>query len=334
MTHADSIARPDRDASIELLHRTSTRRPAPARLFVLAFDHRRQLEAMIQSVEPVARRISAFKSLVCDAVERVAGTAGGEYTPGIIVDDRYGGSVLARMTAKQWWIGRPVEIPGSRPLEFDTRNGIGLPISKWPASHVVKSLVFYHPQDPLELRLQQEERVRQLHADCVDLDRELLLEVIVTASGKDCDDSTVANAMRRFYNLGISPAWWKLESQSTAGWQEISDVIECNDPLCHGVLLLGLNAPETELRASFRRAAPFPVCKGFAVGRSIFVESARRWLAGEISDEVAVEAIADKYRRMIRFWQAAAEPGRASKPRRATIEVGAAKPGAARDHGI
>jgi len=303
LSRADAVPRPDKDPHIEILHRTSTRRDAPGNLCVLAFDHRRQLEDMVVSTKTAGPKIAAFKSLVCDAVARVAASKSADTNLGIIVDERYGESVLAKMTAEQWWIARPVEVPGSRPVEFDPRSSMGLPLLEWPASHVVKCLVFYHPDDDIELRLQQEDRVRQLHADCAALDRELLLEIIATSTGHSYDEHTVANILRRFYNLGVFPAWWKLGTQSQDGWQEISSVIERYDPLCHGVLLLGLDAPEDELRQSFKVAARIPVCKGFAVGRSIFGDAARRWFDGKIGDDEAVELIADNYQRMIRFWR-------------------------------
>ena len=302
LARSDSVPRPDKDPGIELLHRTTTRPATPENLCVLAFDHRRQLEELVVSTGAAGERISAFKSLVCKAVQKVAAESP-ETNVGVIVDDRYGESVLAELTAQGWWIGRPVEVPGSRPVEFDPRSSMGLPLLEWPASHVVKCLIFYHPDDDIDLRLQQEDRVCQLHADCVALDRELLLEVIVTSSKQRCDDHTVAKVLRRFYNLGVFPAWWKLESQNAAGWQEISSAIASYDPLCHGVLLLGLDAPEQELRKSFKLAAQFPVCKGFAVGRSIFGAAARGWFAGELDDGDTIELIADNYRRMIAFWQ-------------------------------
>jgi 5-dehydro-2-deoxygluconokinase len=307
LARSASVPRPDKDARIELLHRASTRRSARSNLCVLAFDHRRQLEEMIVSTDPSANRIAAFKMLVCNAVERVAANKEPGTELGIIVDDRYGESVLARMTAKKWWIGRPVEIPGSRPVEFDPRSSMGLPLLEWPASQVVKCLIFYHPDDDLELRLQQERRVRQLHADCVALGRDLLLEVIATSTGLACDEHTIANIQRRFYNLGVYPAWWKLEPQTHAGWQAITEVIEQYDPLCNGVLLLGLDAPEDLLRKSFDVAAPFPVCKGFAVGRSIFGAAARAWFAGEMDDNSVIELIAGNYARMIAFWRTSQE---------------------------
>ena len=305
LERAATIDRPDKDTRIEYLHQASTRSKTPEHLFVLAFDHRRQLEDLVSSTEPVGEKISAFKSLICDAVLRVAEELSATANCGAIVDERYGESILARLTAKKWWLGRPVEIPGSRPVEFDPRNNIGIPLSTWPASHVAKCLVFYHPDDAIELRLKQEDRIRQLSADCAALGRELLLEIVATTTGLPCDDSTMANVLRRFYNLGVFPAWWKLESQTNASWQQIADVIERYDPLCHGILMLGLDAPEADLKESFRIAAPFPVCKGFAVGRSIFGKAARDWFDGKIDDSTVVHQVAENYKTMIRYWQEA-----------------------------
>lgn len=318
LERSDHVPRPDKDARIDYLHRSTTRRPAPEQLFVLAFDHRRQLEELVASHEPATPKIATFKSLVCEAVLRVAESEGDAASLGIIVDERYGESVLAKMTAKNWWIGRPVEIPGSRPVEFDPRNNIGLPMLTWPASHIAKCLVFYHPADDLQMRLQQEERVRQLYADCAALNRDLLLEIIASSNGHECDDSTVANVMRRFYNLDVYPTWWKLAAQSSEGWQQISDVIASYDPLCHGVIMLGLDAPKDELRESFQRAAPFAVCKGFAVGRSIFGEAARKWFNSDMDDDGVIELVADNYRSMIRFWREATADAKCGEARTAS----------------
>ncbi len=318
LERAATIARPDKDQRIQYLHEATTRRAVSSPLFVLAFDHRKQLEEMVVSTDPPAKRISAFKSLVCDAALKVADELPDETSLGVIVDERYGESVLARMSARQCWIGRPVEVPGSCPLELDPRNSMGVPLLHWPASHVVKCLVFYHPDDDIQLRLQQEDRVRQLYADCRDLGRELLLEVIASSKGQPCDDSTIPNVMRRFYNLGVLPAWWKLESQTAPAWNEIGFVVNEFDPLCHGVLVLGLDAPEAEMKASFRIAAPNPVCKGFAVGRSIFGDVARQWFDGQLDDQSAIDRVAENYKTMIRFWQEAASGSTSVDEKQAT----------------
>jgi 5-dehydro-2-deoxygluconokinase len=72
------------------------------------------------------------------------------------------------------------------------------------------------------------------------------------------------------------------------------------------VLLLGLEAPEDELEAAFAMARRHPVCKGFAVGRTIFAGPAEAWLRGEIKDQQAIELMAATYRRLIAAWEQAA----------------------------
>ncbi len=303
LLRADRITRPDRDARLVHLHDATTTRRPRSDLYVLAFDHRRQLEQLAGSWGLPLDRISRFKSLVADAVECVAGRVSYGDRLGVIVDDRYGEAVLSRMTHARYWVGRAIEIPGSRPLELEPRNHSGLPLLVWPLNHVVKCLVFYHPDDPLDLRLAQEERVVELHRDTAELGRELLLEIVASGRGHEVDDTTMARALRRFYNLGVRPAWWKLEPPSRAAWPRIQDVIMEYDPHCNGVLLLGLDAPESHLRVAFETAAPFPVCRGFAVGRSIFGHPAREWMRGALPDEGVVTEVAARYERLIDVWR-------------------------------
>lgn len=294
---------PDRDPRLHHLHiATTTRRPRDD-LYVLAFDHRRQLEQLAAGCGLPAERIRVFKGLVADAVDRIADSLPDAGRLGVIVDDRYGEDVLARMTHAGRWIGRAIEVPGSRPVEFEARENSGLQLLAWPARHVIKCLVFYHPDDALPLRLAQERRIVGLWRDTVRLERELLLEVIATNCGHPVDDTTVARSMQRFYNLGVRPAWWKLEPPTREAWPHVVAAIEANDPQCNGVLLLGLDAPEQVLGASFEVAAPIRHCRGFAVGRSIFGSAARDWMRGEIDDAAVVDDIATRYRRLIDVWQ-------------------------------
>src|SRR5690606_31644758 len=102
------------------------------------------------------------------------------------------------------------------------------------------------------------------------------------------------------------PDWWKLPpADSGAEWEALSAVIQRNDRHCRGVLVLGLEASEDVLERSFRIAAPHPICRGFAVGRSIFAEAASQWFAGAMSDAQVVDDIALRYRRLIACWDAA-----------------------------
>ncbi|MBM4195479.1 MAG: 5-dehydro-2-deoxygluconokinase [Gammaproteobacteria bacterium] len=302
LARAGDLARPALDAPLRDLHLATTTRRPRRNLCVLAFDHRRQLEQLARESGAPLARIARFKELVAEAFAEVAGAASHPERLGVIVDERYGSGILARLTVAGHWVGRAIEVPGSWPVEFEARRHPGLDLQSWPVAQVVKCLVACHPDDPVEQRLAQEERVTELHLDCQALSRELLLEVVLRRE-RPVDDTTLARVLRRFYNLGVRPAWWKLEPQSDASWRAVGEVIGDFDPYCNGVLLLGLDAPEAELRAAFATAAPHAICRGFAVGRSIFGPAAREWLAGRYSDADTMRDVADRYRRLIDIWQ-------------------------------
>ena len=65
-------------------------------------------------------------------------------------------------------------------------------------------------------------------------------------------------------------------------------VVEARDPDCCGILLLGLEAPESVLAESFRVAASARLVRGFAVGRTLFAAPAAEWLEGKIDDDALV----------------------------------------------
>jgi 5-dehydro-2-deoxygluconokinase len=89
--------------------------------------------------------------------------------------------------------------------------------------------------------------------------------------------------------------------------------VRAHDPHCRGVVVLGLDAPEERLAESFARAARHDIVRGFAVGRTIFAEPARDWLAGRIDDTAAVTAMAERYARLCALWDAA-RAGREAAP--------------------
>ena len=90
-----------------------------------------------------------------------------------------------------------------------------------------------------------------------------------------------------------------------AGWQALSEVIRRHDRYCRGVLLLGLEASEDQLAQGFQAAAQQPLCRGFAVGRTVFADAAAGWFAGTLDDAGVVAQVAARYRRLIALWREA-----------------------------
>ncbi|MGH6925594.1 MAG: bifunctional 5-dehydro-2-deoxygluconokinase/5-dehydro-2-deoxyphosphogluconate aldolase [Propylenella sp.] len=288
------------DAALNHLHWATTRRAEPASLSAFAIDHRAQLEAIADAVGSPRERISAFKRLAVQAAARVAGGRPGF---GMLLDDTYGREALFDAAKHPFWIGRPVEQPGSRPLRFEGGADVGSRLVEWPVTHTVKCLCFHHPDDPPELKEEQTRVLGGLYDAARRLGRELMIEIIASRHGAVAED-TVARVLEELYAAGIKPDWWKLEPQdSDAAWEAIGATIAKHDQWCRGVVLLGLDAPEAELERAFKLAAKAPVVKGFAVGRTIFAEPAEAWLSGKTGDEQAVEEMAARFGRLVEIWK-------------------------------
>jgi 5-dehydro-2-deoxygluconokinase len=116
---------------------------------------------------------------------------------------------------------------------------------------------------------------------------------------------TVLRALKRFYNLGVHPEWWKLEPMDEAQWAAVDALIAERDAYCRGVLILGQSAGVDVLADAFRAARASVTCRGFAVGRTIFEAPAKRWLAREIGDAPLVREVRTGFEALIDAWQGA-----------------------------
>ncbi|WP_165491906.1 5-dehydro-2-deoxygluconokinase [Egibacter rhizosphaerae] len=299
LPQARTLERPREDGWLAHLHKATTR-PAVDDLQVLAVDHRWQLEELAEDLGAPRTSVARLKGLLAEAFTRVAADLEG--TPGILLDDVYGREPLEAVTGQGYWVARAVELAGSRPVALAGGDDVTATLRRWPAEQVVKCMVYCHPDDDPALWHTQESRVLRLAEACMDLDRALMLE-LQTPSGRRYEGDDLPRTLERFYRIGVRPEWWKLPPVEDAEqWYASGEVVRRGDPHCHGLLVLGQSAATDQLAASFAAAAREPLCKGFAVGRSIFAGPASDWFGGRLDDEALVNAIADNYRAIARLW--------------------------------
>jgi len=289
-----------KDPELEQIHWSTNRKGDWSTLRVFAFDHRLQFEEMA-GANP--EKIGRFKELCLQAALQVAG---GQPGHGILCDSRLGQQALFDAVGQGIWIGRPVEWPGSRPLELEPELGPDYGgLSEWPLNHVVKALCLCHPDDDADMWQAQAQTVLRLFHAARRNRLEFLLEVIPSKVGP-VDDDTTPQLIQRFYDLGVYPDWWKLEPFKTTGaWHRATEAINRNDPHTRGIVVLGLDAPTDALAASFAMAAQNPLVKGFAVGRTIFGNAAREWMQDEIDDTGAIAEMAENYAKLCDVWDKA-----------------------------
>jgi 5-dehydro-2-deoxygluconokinase len=295
----------DADSQLAHLHRVTAARPAWSNLCVLAFDHRSQFYELAREAGASESRILALKKLLVQATEGVEASHQLQGQVGVLIDGGdYGSDALASATGRGWWVGRPVELPGSRPLRFDGTRSIGSALVHWPTEQVVKCLVQYHPDDAYGLRLEQEQKVLELWEATRASGNELLLEIIcpraLTTAGTE--DEAVLRAVKRFYNLGVKPEWWKLAPMQAQGWSDLAALIAERDPHCRGAVILGLNQPLDALVKSFSLATN-PVVKGFMVGRTLWASASLRWFKNDITDKELVQEVAQNFATLVEAWR-------------------------------
>lgn len=308
LEHATHLRRPDEDTVLSRLHQVSVARRQWRTLHVFAFDHRQQLVDLARETGADIASLGHLKQLFVKVVCRIE-----QYfieqnihaDVGILADGSFGQDALNTATGRKWWIARPVEVPGSRPLQLESDQQLFGELVRWPKEQIIKCLVQYHPDDGSMLKDEQEKKLLELYRISQTSGHELLLEVIPPSNHPSLRADALYRAIERLYDLGIYPAWWKIECQPSEVWKRLDALIDARDPYCRGVLLLGMNASIEILAEGFRQARDSRWCQGFAVGRTLFQTPTRNWMAGTLSDEQLIEQVYDKFIRLVHCWRQA-----------------------------
>lgn len=296
------ILKPSLDVELKRLHRVTIAKQKWDELFIFAFDHRIQFMELAHNANQPEVKISELKKLFVTAVIETESELNLQGKIGILADDQFGQEALNLATGRGWWIGRPVELPLSNPLQFEKGSSIGSHLLSWPKDHIIKCLVQYHPDDEVQNRIKQEKRLLSLYHAAQISGHELLIEIIPPKIFPHAQD-TVYRSMKNLYNLGIFPEWWKLEQPSFEIWPFIDELIAKKDPYCRGVVLLGLNEPLSVISKGFKAAYHSKTCRGFAIGRTIFYEASKQWFNNEISNREVIKKTGDIFKNLIQTWQ-------------------------------
>ena len=123
-------------------------------------------------------------------------------------------------------------------------------------------------------------------------------------SEKNTDPEQIVELIKRFYELGIFPDWWKIEPVKDKNfWKMTCEFVNSNDPYTNGVVVLGKDTDQEHMIDVFNATQKEKLVKGFAIGRTIFSEAAKKWLNDEISNDYAKDIMSNKLKKLIKIWE-------------------------------
>ena len=278
-------------------------------LYILAFDHRTSFQTKLFGIEgpPTAEereQIREAKRIILDGLLAAADSA----PAGALVDEENGAAVAR--AAKEH--GLPVAMAAERSSvpEFDFEYGEDF------AHHIeafepdfVKILARYNPEGDRELNRRQAERLARLSDYLAPRETRYLFELIVPLEPdqRAARAQLVAAAIGELQAAGVEPDVWKVEGLDTVeDCRLVADAARADGRDGVGCVVLGAGADEATVANWLRQAATVDGFIGFAIGRTIFWDALKGWLAGEHDRETAVDMIAGSYRRTIELYESAA----------------------------
>jgi myo-inositol catabolism protein IolC len=281
-------------------------------LYILAFDHRTSFQTKLFGIAGTPtpeerRRIGEAKRIILDGLLGAADAAPAG-TVAALVDEENGAAVARE--AKEHGLTLAMAAERSSVPEFDFEYGEEF------ASHIeafepdfVKILARYNPEGDRELNRRQAERLARLSDYLAPRETKYLFELIVPLQDEQRSQRArlVAAAIAELQAAGVDPDVWKVEGLETvADCRLVADAARADGRDDVGCVVLGAGADEATVANWLRQAATVDGFIGFAIGRTIFWDALKGWLAGDHDRDAAVDIIAGNYRRTIELYESAA----------------------------
>lgn len=286
-------------------------------IFLLAMDHRSSLAKSVYGLDGEAedgsddaKRISAGKTLVFAGLQQALTGGAPRAEAGVLVDERYGAEVARRAKQAGITLAMPFERSGE---EWFTLEHGTLDEPTW-LDHIHefepdlnKVLVRDNPDlDPVARRKQQQDLARA-SAALHDEGRTFLLELLVPGTDEqkrsagvrydaDVRPGLTEQVIRELQDAGVEPDIWKIEGLDAAEdaarivaltRRDGRDAVRC--------IVLGRDAPQSDLDRWLRIAAPVDGFIGFAIGRSIWEQPLEQQLHGEVSEDELSSRVSVNY---------------------------------------
>jgi myo-inositol catabolism protein IolC len=293
------------------------------KLYILAFDHRGSFQKKMFGIEgdptpDETKTIADAKHLIFEGVLEAVGRGADPGATGVLVDEQFGSDIPRRSRQHGLTLAMPVEKSGQNEFDFDYGEDFGAHIEEFDSAFS-KVLVRYNPEDDPVLNERQLGRLKRLADWLHEHDRKFLFELLVPATDEqlasfegetdrydvELRPELMRRAIEEIQNAGIEVDVWKIE-----GVDESADAAMLADQTRSGegregvaCVLLGRGASTAKVEHWLEAAAPIDGFIGFAIGRSIWWDALKAFLAKELERDAAASEIAERYLHFVQVYE-------------------------------
>ena len=283
-------------------------------LFIFAADHRHNLTTGILNInkEPNNKQLEIlhdFKAMILESQQLAIKNGVNKENCFLLMDEDYGNKTLINAKKDGINIIIPVEKSGSKIFEFDYGSRFIDHIEKFKPSYV-KVLIYFNPEnkDDNEKTLKN---LRILNNYLVNTEYKFLLEMLVEPTQeqlnkygkKDFDiklrpDLTI-ESIKEINKAGIYPNIWKLE-----GYSRKEDIDKVSLEVGNSkIVILGRYETMNTVLKWIKIGTMNNKVIGFAVGRTIFEDTLKKYYHKKTTREKAIRVMSSKYKKIAYFYE-------------------------------
>jgi len=301
------------------------------KLYILAFDHRGSFQKKMFGIEgdpteEETETISDAKRLIFEGMQVAVERGVDAEATGVLVDEQFGSDIPKRAKEGGLKLSMPAEKSGQNEFDFQYGDEFGDHIEKYDPDFC-KVLVRLNPDGDAEMNERQLERLKRLADWLHEHDRKFLFELLVPAEDSQLEQvdgdsdrydaelrpELMRRAIEMIQDYGCEVDVWKIEGVDA---REDAEMLAEQTRKGDGrenvkSVLLGRGASDEKVEHWLQQAAGVDGFIGFAIGRSIWWDALKGFLAGDLEREKAAGQIADKYLNFIRVYDEAESSVRA-----------------------
>jgi myo-inositol catabolism protein IolC len=293
------------------------------KLYILAFDHRGSFQKKMFGIQgdptpEETETIDDAKRLIFEGMLEAVSRGADASATGVLVDEQFGSDIPQQAREHGLTLAMPVEKSGQNEFDFEYGADFGSHIERFNPDFS-KVLVRYNPDDDPVLNKRQLERLKVL-ADWLHAhDRKFLFELLVPSTDDqlasvdgDSDrydaelrPELMRQSIEEIQNFGIEVDIWKIEGvdhrddavmlaeQARAG--EGREGVTC--------VVLGRGASTEKVEEWLKAASTVEGFIGFAIGRSIWWDALKSFLADELDRSETASQIANNYLHFVEVYE-------------------------------